>query len=653
MLGKVFDYFSKVFASSAHLDEKKPMFLLPTDSELGVNVLCNENCTPLNNWDPQVLSELLSYLPQNELLSVSRTNRFFHELVSARLMKNLVFRSHPSLKSKRYWLISSGQTVVGGTRDIYHLSDGANEKVLAEKLLAFKAAISYKPILSCESLVVGEKMFLTKEGYELLLDLVLELIRKSRDLKVIEIRDKALREEVNRIVLSKGGYPTLESIIVDSIPEICSLAKFPNLRLLTVIVERDNLLEYGADFDFESLARPLSKISSLTIIDDEDASLRILRFFKEQCSGLRLTNLKSLKFNHYHGMHNYNTVLRNLSLEILDNFIDLSALENLEMELNCDEDCDCFSSFMLGLSKQLKSLKSVGLMEKQQYNKTNPVLKHQVYENWDLVAFLFLDSLPNKEKLTKLMIKNNPPIDGFIEDGLEGNYLRRRTLYATTLPKFTSLRQLVIPSALSVVSCYEQAVSDLLWNGCTCPQCEDHLPLFDNYLMTHQYFDYKVTYDFKDMITCRLFGFFADSLERRIEDRPPMDLIEHSKLPTSLPTRLSEFEILDNVLRIPPSLVLWNFHGYMKIICRDFKNDDDEIFYDEERFLSMIPDQEKEGCLYNELCFEALRECVDHFFQNNYLNNWLCNQETLKQLNVVVLGGVYYIKDRGVYNCVF
>ena len=93
-------------------------------------------------------------------------------------------------------------------------------------------------------------------------------------------------------------------------------------------------------------------------------------------------------------------------------------------------------------------------------------------------------------------------------------------------------------------------------------------------------------------------------------------------------------------------------------MCRDFKNDGDDEFYSEELAQFVRDDDAKsDDCYYDDECFDILVQCVDHFFKGKYFD-WLAKQQPeLKNLQVVVLNGVYYrleeCNGRTLANCIY
>lgn len=297
--------------------------------------------------------------------------------------------------------------------------------------------------------------------------------------------------------------------------------------------------------------------------------------------------LEKLAFNHVHGLHDYNTVLRNLTTTFIEECVDLASLEELEMAIGCEEkNCDCLDTFLDDLAPKLTRLKKLSVQEKTFHR------DHYLSEKWDVNINRFLLNLGSDLKF--LSIRHNPPRDGKLENNVEGNYVRRRKLYEKVLPTLKSLEILACPTLLQTCACYEILVSDLLWNGCECDYCKEVLELFDAYLMNHQYYDEEDA-DFRDVIAPRLFGIAGVELLSRLKIKSDLD-----------------------VLKFGPGETHWDFHGYESI---NHFND-----YD---------------CMFDESFFEPLAVCVSHFYKG-YLEFF---EKSLPNLKTVILSGSFFTID--------
>lgn len=111
----------------------------------------------------------------------------------------------------------------------------------------------------------------------------------------------------------------------------------------------------------------------------------------------------------------------------------------------------------------------------------------------------------NHEYLRHLSITHVPPSDFNVGHGFEGNYLHRKMLYKSVLPLLNRLETFECPTFVQSIACYEQIISNLLWNGCKCDHCDAYLSIFDKYILDHQYYD-EIKCHLTDMISPILFG---------------------------------------------------------------------------------------------------------------------------------------------------
>lgn len=180
-------------------------------------------------------------------------------------------------------------------------------------------------------------------------------------------------------------------------------------------------------------------------------------------------------------------------------------------------------------------------------------------EKWDLVVNKFILNLPNVSKdLRLLSIRHDPPLNGKGIDTVDGNLLRRKKLYEKVLPKLTSLETIIAPTVLQSITSYEMYACDLLWNGCKCAFCSKYLPLFDKYIMNHQYFS---TPDarYLDIIPIVFAAYTGKSLAKRFDPQKNWDLVYYSmplRIRRGISMALREFITLQvmNVILTNPHL---------------------------------------------------------------------------------------------------
>lgn len=520
----------------------------------------------ISDLPSDIWSTVLSFLPQSDVLSTALTSRKLYNVSIERLYNRICIRKDPVYHTD-LWYVGSSWTTVSGYRSL-HKRDDQNDYILhlkLERLIETLQDAKFSALV--RKVTILDKVFSETESSSQVYELIELLREKALNIETIDA------PEFLPVSLS---IPSLTKFVTDDIEK---LRNTKNLKSLTI------KLHSNSEERIPKKLPSLQNLSELILVDEENAALRILKLLQE--AGLGKLKLRKLAFNHVHGLHDYNTVLRNLTTKFVEECVDLSSLEELEMAIGCEEkDCNCLDTFLDDLAPKLTNLKKLSVQERTFHR------DHYISEKWDVNINRFLLNIPSGLKF--LSVRHNPPRDGKLNNNVEGNYIRRRTLYEKVLPKLTSLETISCPTFLQTCACYEILVSDLLWNGCECEYCTEVLNLFDIYLMNHQYYDEEDA-DFKDMISPRLFGVAGVELLKRIPN--------HSDL---------------NALSFAPGETHWNFHGYENI---NHFND-----YD---------------CMFDESFFEPLAVCVSHFYKG-YLEFF---EKHLPNLKTVVLSGIFFSID--------
>jgi hypothetical protein len=490
-----------------------------------------------------------------------------------RLYRRIYVRSNPSLKTP-LWFLDCNKTEIAGLISIAKRSDQNDYLIYLKILVLMDNLPKYGHLV--KELIIFDDVFTEKSGTDHLNDLVDSMEKHCPNLERLHIYDEKVKS-FNR--------DSLKNMITDDLQKLDDVQPIESLTL--------TLHRYSEELELPDLEK-FQMLRELIIEDEESASLRILKKLSD--AGISKLQLRRFVFNHVHGLHDYNTVLRELTTKFIENCIDLSQLQEMEMTIGCQEkDCRCICEFLDELAPKLHSLTKVAFREMTFHR------DHYITEEWDVDVGRFLINVPSKIKY--LAIHHNPPMDGKLLNGLEGNYFRRRKLYENIVPKLKELETFVSPTFLQSTACYEILPSDLLWNGCECEFCSKFLPLYDKYLMDHAYYDTDDA-DFKDMISPRLFGLFGTELSKRLQYNHDLD-----------------------ALSIPPSSTTWGFHGYQYISC--FSDVDD--------------------CDFNKLLFEPLVVCVSHFMLEPV--KFLKSQ--MPRLKTVALSGVYFTIFEDNIHCVY
>lgn len=513
-----------------------------------------------------ILSDILTFLPQSDVVSTALSCKKLHSVSLERLYKRICIRKDPVYHSD-LWYIDCSWTTVSGYRAL-HKREDQNDYIIhlkLDNLIRTLQNTTYGSLI--QQVVFLDEVFHFEDSYEQLRQLVSILKEKAINIEVLDAPES---------ILGATSILSLTNIVTDDIDKITNTN---HLQSLTI------KLHSNSEERVPKSLRSFESLKELILVDEESASLRILKILSEV--GLPKLKLEKLAFNHVHGLHDYNTVLRNLTTTFIEECVDLASLEELEMAIGCEEkNCDCLDTFLDDLAPKLTRLKKLSVQEKTFHR------DHYLSEKWDVNINRFLLNLGSDLKF--LSIRHNPPRDGKLENNVEGNYVRRRKLYEKVLPTLKSLEILACPTLLQTCACYEILVSDLLWNGCECDYCKEVLELFDAYLMNHQYYDEEDA-DFRDVIAPRLFGIAGVELLSRLKIKSDLD-----------------------VLKFGPGETHWDFHGYESI---NHFND-----YD---------------CMFDESFFEPLAVCVSHFYKG-YLEFF---EKSLPNLKTVILSGSFFTID--------
>lgn len=548
----------------------------------------------MNNYDELrvIWTNVSVFLNQNDLTVLARTNKWFSlNIALPKLYENIVICRDPVLRTDT-WNLDTNRTYVSGYRSVKK-SDDQNDLFLYERIQRLSQSLHLAKV---KTLVVQEDLFTdTCSGQKVLQCLVDKLIEIDT-IENMDIRDKQLFDKNYEKLLQLSN---LNFVRVNDIENLNLLQSIKTLESVELTL---TLPEFSSNcLNSEVKEQLFPRLKCLVINDVECSSLRAFQFFNT--SNIVFKSIKALKFNHVHSIHDYNKTFRELTTSFLKDVIPLNQLVKLELEISCGEpDCHCVDNFLMEMAPSLTSLKELGLIERTFVSIGN----HDVEEKWDLTINKFILHLPNVEtNLQKLSIRHCVPLNGLAQDCLEGNYIRRRTLYENVLPKLKSLEILIAPTMLQSLSSYEILVCDLLWNGCECSFCAKFLGIFDKFLMNHQYYSHSEGL-YKDIIPTVFFAYAGNALSHRYLTETDWDI---------------------RSLSIAPISLIWNLHGYENI----------------NHFHDYI-------CLFDESAYPSLCTIISHFF-NSYMDYLV---KSLPKLRTCILSGIYYmVTERGQYISVY
>lgn len=282
------------------------------------------------------------FLNQNDLCALCLVNRRFNELATPKLYANIVINKNPVYRSNNWW-IESGKTYLSGYRSVKK-SDDQNDLFLYDRI---ERLLESQHLELVQSLIIQEDVFNDmKVGAPLLRKLIDKVIELDR-VEDLDIRDSILFQNTHNKLKVLTNLKALRIRDIAGLNDISHLRELKSLELFVTLPSFDDVI---LSEPIRSLILP--NLEELVIEDLEYSSLRVLNYFREQ--GVVFSNLKSLKFNHVHGIHDYNKTYRELAADLLMGVIPLETIHSLEMEISCEvNDCTCIDDFLADISPHL------------------------------------------------------------------------------------------------------------------------------------------------------------------------------------------------------------------------------------------------------------------------------------------------------------
>lgn len=532
-----------------------------------------------------IFSAASSYISQNDLLSLAQTSRTVHDTFAIRHLYRSINVTKDPVFRREMWFLDGGRTYLSGYRAVKK-SEDQNDLFLYDRLERLLESPHLKYV---KELVIQDCVFSDHKTCDRLLRKLLDKILDIGEIEILDVRNPILFQEYYEKLLKLKKLRRIRIVNVESLAKSRSLSTLDSLEW---IQQGHEAPSKHMSFEVKRLLSSQVRKAELIVDDSESSSLPLFSYL--QSEGVKCHSLKALKFNHLHGVNSNNKLLQGEDFHHLEDVVNLEKLEKLELGLSCENvGCGCIDEFLMDLAPHLKSLRELGLIEKTSVVKAD----HKVKEDWDIMINKFIVHIPNVGKnLRTLSIRHETPLNGLSNDSVHGNYFRRRTLYETVLPKLASLEKLIAPTILQSLSAYEVLVCDLLWNGCECDFCQKVLPVFDQYIMNHQYYS-KDNGRYMDVIPTVFFAYAGDFLAHSFLGKVEWDI---------------------DSLTIAPSSRCWDLHGYEAL--HHFEN------YE---------------CLFDESTFGPLAVVISHFF-DGYMDHLI---QILPNLKMTLFSGIYYAVD--------
>lgn len=518
---------------------------------------------------PRVLENLLYFLPQHLLLSLALTNFHFYEPCSRHLYNDIVIQIDPVLRNtlqisdrRRIDHIELSVTTICGFGSVA-TTQKAHAKLVAAKIKTLINSISINPQLAqyINHITVKDEFGLEVKQALTQLFYTLSLV-KNAVLKIY-IADFGLRKSLNYHQWCHNF--ALKSVVVDDLSYF-STSGFKSLSNLEEII----IAGVGDTQNIDiSAVSALERLVHISIRDDLQVYDTFIHALNDLYSKVPFYMNRLQSFNVVHTHDNHTGKLP---------FLNTAGLVNFQISLGCDDykNCDqeCLGESLSRFT--FRSLKRLAIVQ----NGNARLNSHKNTEKWDLVVFSFLkEVLEHCDSISFLSIRHNVPLDGIIEDGYEGNYLRKVKLYTIVLPRLLSTAQrhvvnLLLPNFVASLACYEQPMNTFLWNGCKCKHCAVYLEKLDDYILYHRYYSPEKEV-YKDLQTVQMVRTMSEVLTDRM----------------SLDKNLGDVHSLDGPMRNTS----WNFHDCKFSIpfqclpvktydINDMEDDADEVREGKERY---------------------------------------------------------------------
>ncbi|OVF08800.1 hypothetical protein A9F13_07g02794 [Clavispora lusitaniae] len=505
----------------------------------------------------EVLNSLLQFLPQESLLNLALTNFHFYEPCLRKLYRKLVIQVDPVLKyetkdhtRQRMDHIHSSCTTISGFASVY-MNRHAHLRMLAAKLKTMIISITTNPALATYIEEIDVCGSLDSEVAALLKQLLDLLASVPNGIHKIYIADAKLRRSLGYHNIVKSF--ALTCVCIEGPQDLGHLStSFPDCQEI-IVMNYDG----GAPLP-ASVVPVMEKLISLRIRNDPNVFSKFTEALLKLCSRVPFV-MKHLK--------TFNVVQTHDNYEQQFPYIDFETLENLQISLGCNNATGCDQKCLeLGLSRyNMLNPKRLSFIQSSKASLNS----HKYTEKWDLTIFRYVkDTVESSDSLSYLSIRHNVPDDGIIDDGFEGNYIRKVKLYTLLLPNLLATIQrhvvnLVLPNLVASLACYEQPMNTFLWNGCQCPHCKKYLAKLDKFMLYHRYYNREKAV-FKDVLTTQLMRSISEVLCDRIDDDP----------------NLGDLFLLTKPMRN----VTWDFHSSkfsIPLLCLPVKNYEMGYFEDE------------------------------------------------------------------------
>lgn len=549
----------------------------------------------LIEFPEDTLNRIISYVGQDDLISLMLTNYHFYRPCLKKLYSKIIIQTEAYLDGNTTnrcndYLNTTRTTIYGfkdfrNTESQFKLID-ARINTLIESLTINKELVEM-----VEEIHIMEPF--NKKIRNSLRRLL--VIFEGKHLNKLFIADSKLRLYLEPVVSKVKS----DSIVIDKLIQFEELSYIP--KELMISLEVENAFYHNQNV-LEKLCHIIPQIDSLIV----NSKITVYWKFIDILLKLKLNKLRLSTFRIL-----YNHGVNILKLNQLISLLEVQKLKNLEVMLGCvDKDCnqDCLIGFLDSING-FSELKKLSIVQNITY------FTHAANEIFDLNIINFIDGFKH---LNYLSLKHLVPITGEFIDGFEGNYNRRFRIFSELFVRQNKIRCIVLPNLMMSFACYEQQMNHFLYNGCQCSHCQKYLKVLDNIMFTHKYYNYKLE-SFRDLV------------------------INHMSFVPSyyLSQRLVENDLLSNLftLSFPMKNVSWDFHDNpfsipfkclnIEVIDEGDFDGDNELFFDTtENF---------HKCEYDSsIGFNNIGKVVCHYLNDLILRMCLLNRGDAEDIRIGV-----------------
>lgn len=424
-----------------------------------------------------VLTRLTTYLNQQSLVNLAQTNYKFYTPCLRRLYRTLLIGREPAAPELAT-AEDFGETLATVIYGYRHQSDkmvskASQVKMLTARLLVLNTALDINPALA---------------GY-------IEAI--TVDIDDADV-DEALLKQLNRLTQRREVSLT-KWVATTNIGGL----ELPQAKVATAWTQPqvDDATEgvYVMDLSLEVAQLPLL-LRTLVLPVDNFTKLA------NQAPIDSMSNLTTFRW-----------VLDNVDdagdLLIRVNWRQIRALE-LVITAGPDTVLE-----VLEVVPPLPNLKRLAIVQQSpEYN------THAANELYDVAVLgLVTAVVATLPQLKYLALVHDVPEHGNFSDGYEGNYLRRKSILGHHLARVVSAARgpvaVSMPTLLALLACYDQAMNNMLWNGCHCRHCSQYLGVIDEFLLHHRYY-LPQQKGYKDINSLLLFRTVGEAMKQRLVREP-------------------------------------------------------------------------------------------------------------------------------------